>query len=459
MADERMSGLTPTQKDKEWYERTKEENRPLGSRAIDAAESLSWGLDGIVQSSATLRTLMQGAGLLGKKIEEGREYAEGVATGEANYGIDSFPAYPGAVRSPVGLVGEASNMLRQGSEFLRQGATEFAEDRAIPAIEQATGKQVDPRTADIYGAAVGAVPSVLTEEALTLGAGTAVRGLRSINRIGPPPPSLQVNLAGVNNFDSFIGPRMQQFEPPTVMELTLKDRENIPKGIKQGSAFKDPKFATQMRDFYQRRANIKERLQAAVDRKSKRVGKFKEEEYNTISTGPSRAPELNPEAYGDKKAFEKYKEQSEITPLTSSGKTRWQQQHHLFSKQESYQFVERMIELGDDDDVLSLFIMAEDMDAVMGGRLSNMLNMEDLPHSVFHGSRITDKRQLKSAEMRNLVENAKSTDELMRMFREYVTENVLPSKEEAKAFKIIGQRLLKADKFKNLEQIRDKMYR
>ena len=145
--------------------------------------------------------------------------------------------------------------------------------------------------------------------------------------------------------------------------------------------------------------------------------------------------------------------------MTRSGNVKWQQQHHLFSKQESYQFVERMIELGDDDDVLSLFIMAEDMDTAMGGRLSNMLNMEDLPHSVLHGSRITDKRQLQSAQMRNLVENAKSPDELMRMFRQYVTENVQPSKEEARAFKIIGQRLLKADKYKSLEQIRDKMYR
>ena len=127
--------------------------------------------------------------------------------------------------------------------------------------------------------------------------------------------------------------------------------------------------------------------------------------------------------------------------------------------QESYQFVERMIELGDDDDVLALFIMAEDMDAALGGRLSNILNMEDLPHSVLHGSRVTDRRQLQGYEMRNLVENAKSTDELMNMFREYITENVHPSKEEARALKIIGKRLMKANKYKYLEKIRDKMYR
>jgi hypothetical protein len=173
----------------------------------------------------------------------------------------------------------------------------------------------------------------------------------------------------------------------------------------------------------------------------------------------SRNPAADPEAYGSAKRFEQFKEQSEITPLTSTGNIKWQQQHHLFSKQESYQFVERMIELGDDDDVLALFIMAEDMDAVLGGRLSNMLNMEDLPHSVLHGSRRVDKRELQSAAMRNLVENAKSTDELMRMFRQYVTENVLPSKEEAKALKIIGKRLMAADKYEYLNEIRDKMYR
>jgi len=288
-----------------------------------------------------------------------------------------------------------------------------------------------------------------------------VEGAANLGRNLPPPPggAPQLAMTGVGDPQLTIRGGNVNLQPPTVNKLTLKDPANIPEGIKKGSALKDPIFAPQIRDFYQRRANIKERLQAAADRKSRRVGKLKEEGYNTISTGPSRAPELDPEAYGDKKAFEKFKEQSEITPLTPSGNVKWQQQHHMFSKQESYQFVERMIELGDDDDVLALFIMAEDMDAAMGGRLSNMLNMEDLPHSVLHGSRITDKRQLKSAEMRNLVENAKSTDELMRMFRKYVSENVLPSKEEAKALKIIGQRLLKANKYKYLDEIRDKMYR
>ena len=45
------------------------------------------------------------------------------------------------------------------------------------------------------------------------------------------------------------------------------------------------------------------------------------------------------------------------------------------------------------------------------------------------------------------------------MFKEYITDNVHPQKEEAKALKIIGQRLMKIEKFGEMEQIRDKMYR
>ena len=388
------------------------------------------------------------------KIEEGVGFVAGLpgikealnfAGGVVKFADQAFldPHRRASEEGEIGVSGALGTVIRAG-----EGIIDMATEGG-GIIAKSAG--VDPRIGQFVG-------GTAAETLLTAGAGTVGRKVvKAVDTLTPPGGGMALATTAAGPNVTFKSGSVNL--TPTVNKLTLKDPANIPEGIKKGSAFKDPKFAPQMKDFYQRRANIKERLQAAADRKSKRVGKLKEEGYNTISTGPSRAPELDPEAYGDKKAFEKFKEQSEITPLTPSGNVKWQQQHHMFSKQESYQFVERMIELGDDDDVLALFIMAEDMDAVMGGRLSNMLNMEDLPHSVFHGSRITDKRQLQSAAMRNLVENAKSPDELMRMFRKYVTENVQPSKEEAKAFKIIGQRLLKADKFGELEQIRDKMYR
>jgi len=238
-----------------------------------------------------------------------------------------------------------------------------------------------------------------------------------------------------------------------VAKLTLKDPENIPAGITKGSA-RSPEFAVQVQEYNQRRAAMKERLQSAASDKKRR--QYREEAYNEMSTGPSRDPQANPEAYGSRKTFQQFKEQSQVDPLTKMGNTNWKQQHHLFPKQESYQFVERMVELGDDDDVLALFIMAEDMDATLGGRLKNMLNMEDRPHSVLHSSRIKDGRQLKSIEMANLVENAKSTDELMRLFRQYITDNVLPSKDEAIAISKIGDRLLEMKKYRYLDELYDK---
>jgi len=238
-----------------------------------------------------------------------------------------------------------------------------------------------------------------------------------------------------------------------VAKLTLKDPENIPAGITKGSA-RSPEFAVQIQEYNQRRAAMKERLQSAASDKKRR--QYREEAYNEMSTGPSRDPKANPEAYGSRKTFQQFKEQSQVDPLTKFGNTNWKQQHHLFPKQESYQFVERMVELGDDDDVLALFIMAEDMDATLGGRLKNMLNMEDRPHSVLHSSRIKDGRQLKSIEMANLVENAKSTDELMRLFRQYITDNVLPSKDEAIAISKIGDRLLEMKKYRYLDELYDK---
>ena len=461
MADERMSGLQPTQEDREWYERTKEENRPLGSRAIDAAESFGWGLNGIVQSSATLRTLMQGVGFLGEKIEEGREALESVAAEEARYGTQA-PLYPGATQSAAGWLGDRSNDLRRGSEFLRQGATEFAEDRAIPAIEQATGQQVDPRAAGIYGEAVGAVPGILTEEAVTLGVGTAARGLRSINRVGPPP-QLNFALNGATNTQQFSRQVMDELTPPTAMQITMKNPDNIPAGIGQGSAA-SPEWAPQVKTFFDRREKLRQQYEDLFRRGSSKVGKKLKQIYNDVSSGMSRDPAGNPEAYrGDStsKKFDQYREVSEAEPIylegDNKGKVKYKQQHHLFSKQESHAFVERMIELGDDDDVLSLFIMAEDMDATMGGRLRNMLNMEDAPHNVSHQSRIFDGRELKSKDMKALVQQAKTTDELMELFRKYVTENVKPSMDEAKAL----EKLYKDLDFntKQLDLLRDKNMR
>lgn len=377
-----------------------------------------------------------------------------------NYGWQSKGSYNKLKNSSEFRAGHIA-LSRVGSSINRAVASGFSQ---LPEPIKDTAKDVAGKAVETYQSLPDPV-----QDTIEYGINTASAINEEVSRITNISPIItgEVLTAGTGKVAGKLIHKggtvsltyaAKRLDAPPAYALTLKNKANIPSGIKQGSAW-SPEWIAQTRDYYQRRANIKERLQAAVDRKSKNVVRYKDEMHNTVSTGQSRNPDLNPEAYGDAKRFDKFKEQSEVTPLTSLGNVKWQQQHHLFSKQESYQFVERMIELGDDDDVLAMFIMAEDMDAALGGRLSNMLNMEDLPHSVLHGSRITDKRQLQSTAMRNLVENAKSSDELMTIFRQYITDNVKPSKEEAKALKIIGQRLMKIDKFGEMEQIRDKMYR
>ena len=407
---------------------TTDENRPIGSKATLNGKDVFWsGQNYGWQSQESFNKLKEGPEFRAGHIALSRL---GTDINQAiGMGIDALP-------EPVKQTG--ADLIRQGVQTY-QSLPQGVRTGIGNVVETAANlnEEVSKRTN---------VSPIITGEALTAAATAGVGN--AVKRAA----------TGMNVVDTLTDATKLGTKTGVDYNLTLKLGENIPQGIKKGSAW-SPEWAAQTRDFYQRRANIRERLQAAADRKSKRVNSYKEEMYNTVSTGPSRNPDLNPEAYGDAKKFDKFKEQSKVTPLTPKGNVKWQQQHHLFSKQESYQFVERMIELGDDDDVLAMFIMAEDMDAALGGRLSNMLNMEDLPHSVLHGSRITDKRQLQSAAMRNLVENAKSSDELMNIFRQYITDNVQPSKEEAKALKIIGQRLMKIEKFGEMEQIRDKMYR
>lgn len=209
----------------------------------------------------------------------------------------------------------------------------------------------------------------------------------------------------------------KNIDAPPVQALTITDPDFIAAGVKQGIA-SEPGFAEWFQQWTARRNELQERMRnpegVTPKRQQANLKRARETAYNDVSTGPSRFTD-DPEAYGIKQ----YKE---------LGK----QQHHLFPKQESYQFVERMRAIGDDDDVINLFLYAEELDAAMGGRLSNMLNMSTQPHSKLHANRIKDGRQLQAMQMKNLVESAKTTDELMKLFDKYIVENIRPSKAEAK---------------------------
>lgn len=354
--------------------------------------------------------LKQGSGMV---VDAGKKYipeqVKSTALDVVRQGVQAYQGLPQNIRTGINntaeVVGTGINTFEQG----------------FNTVNEAVSKTTN-------------ISPIYTGHALTLGTDKASKAVKPLTKAG---------LTKVAN----------SLPAETAHALTIKNPDRIAGGIRQGSA-KSSQWKDAMREWGSRRAQLKEQLETAAY-EGKSTGKIIETAYNDVSTGPTRLLDNEP-AY----KVDKYKEQSVIQPLTKKGNTNWQQQHHLFPKQESYQFVERMAKLGDDDDVLNLFLYAEEMDAVMGGRLLNMLNMEDLPHSVLHSSRSRkiDGRQLQAIKMKNLVDNAKSTDELMDMFHDYIVNNIEVSKNQAYALNEISKRMNKKGQWKSLNILREKNF-
>ena len=296
------------------------------------------------------------------------------------------------------VIGDVS---RQISE-----ATTYLEDQAVQA-------GFDRRA----GTSAAMLVEEIASAGLAKGAGSVAKGISKL----PPPPRLSpVSVGGKVSLGATKPPTNIAPKGGPVNELTIKNPDRIARGVTQGSA-SGPDFGPAMQRWRMRRAELMEQMRnpsgSNLHRQKKNASKAKITAYNDVSTGPTTDPN-DVIAYGKQEFKQKGKDQ-----------------HHLFPKAESYAFVERMRKIGDDDDVLNLFLYAEELDATMGGRLSNMLNMtpggKGTPHKDLHDRRIADGRQLRGMGMMNKVNQAKSTDELMDMFDEYIKTNIRPSKKEA----------------------------
>lgn len=378
--------------------------------------------------------------------------------------LEQFRANTFGTAEPDSWEMQTSNLVQKAVDASPVGVAEqgaiilggnTAETVGLPrGVGEFVGGALAPGLAAPAPSAITRATRAGTKNSVKTAVKETAEGLKTIGDDLMPPPPAALATAGAT-------PRMQLNVSggkanltPQVMDLTIKDPALVASGIKKGSA-KSPEWIEQTRDFDRRRAAARERVASATGKSAKKNSISAM--YNEVSTGPTRKPGLAPA--GDPHAYtdEAFKRRSVIEKL-KDGSPKWKEQHHLFSKQESYQFVEKMIELGDDDDVLSMFLFAEDLDATMGGRLSNMLNMERKPHSLLHTSRKRkiDGRELKADEMQNLVNSAKTSTELMGLFNKYVTENVLVSIDEAKAFNEISNRMIRNNKYGFIQELYDK---
>jgi hypothetical protein len=412
---DQTSGLTPTSEDMAWYKRATDKpgiwlddlfdnNLPLGKRPIDALEKAGEVIGQTVASSATLRTAV---GAISSADRGLKQYAKEKLDAAGPYDINM---------DPLVAAGSLLSLVEDSSNFLREGATAFAEDRAIPAIEQLTGKEVDPRAAGLYGEAVGSIPGELA----AAGLGKGVKVLKNVDL--PPPSNLQPAFAGnVSNFPSPGGIDLQSLG---VNPITTEPRLRAP-GMVEGVA---QKYRGDLDARAAKLAEVAERQAAAVSTSAKR--RTKVQEVRARSTGPSIKGD-DPVAYGRRR----YLADDPLDPGTKM------EQHHLFTKAQSAPFIKKMDELiakgiADEDDLVNMFAWAEKLDATMGDRLSNLLNSPRIAH-VGEATSIHPELRRAGLEIRpklieGMVSEAKNATELMDLFNNFIITNVKPSQKLAK---------------------------
>ena len=378
-----------------------EDKLPLGKRPIDVLEKTGEIAGQVLASSPTLRAVGGVVNFVNTNLQSYAKQELDAGRGQLDPAV--------AIGSGLSLLGDASNVLRER-------ATAFAEDRAIPAIEQATGQKVDPRAAGLYGEAVGAIPG----EVAAAGLGKAVKVLKNVELPPPAMPRFQTVGASIR-LDSMPAARANL---TNINPITVDPRLRAP-GMVEGVA---EKYRGDLDARAAKLAEVAERQAAAVSTSAKR--RTKVQEVRARSTGPSIKGD-DPVAYGRRRYLAD-------DPLDPGSKM---DQHHLFTKGQSAPFIKKMDELiakgiADEDDLVNMFAWAEKLDATMGDRLSNLLNSPRIAH-VGEATSIHPELRRAGLEIRpklieGMVSEAKNATELMDLFNNFIITNVKPSQKLAR---------------------------
>lgn len=311
---------------------------------------------------------------------------------------------------------------------------------AAENIAAATGLPVtltDPTTiADIAmgGASLAAKPAVRTAVKETAEAAANIG--RNFPPTPPSTPQFAMAAAGGPQVSIRGGSASLQ---PTVNKLTVTER--IAEGVTQDIA-NIPQFADQLKRMDIRWAQSEKRLKRWVEdtgnsRRAKNIKKSRDVLKGKASTGPSRVENIADENWYTK-------DNKDFVDVINQAPQLGLERHHMFPKAESYIFVEHMRSLirqgiADRDDMVNLFLYAEDAGAVMGNRKANMLLMDKpTQHGPHHRMRektagalglVMEPANLQ--DLADVVKTATNANELMALFDEYLIKNIKPSKQDA----------------------------
>ena len=236
--------------------------------------------------------------------------------------------------------------------------------------------------------------------------------------------------------------RLMPAEP--VQALTITDPKFIAPGVKPGIA--------------QTPANIKAR--EMLDKSLGRLDKRRSEldamlESGEVVKGSSKFARLDKkireERYGEMSSFYnnldqdppayRKKTDKNVDPTNEAVVL---EQHHLAAKAQTQPFVEVMLEVGDPDDLVALHEYSRMLGVVMGNSRLNMLDAPGPIHRAALAKTETEKlgnihsafsaagMEPNNKFVRNLLKDAKTSDDVMRVFSQYAQEYLIPQQNIAK---------------------------
>ena len=345
---------------------------------------------------------------------------KGVAA-HLEYAADEADRSP---QTPTDALYWAVGNFNKSREEAIQNAGELA------ANTKFNGKGIDPRIGRFFA---GEAVDILVTAGV---GGLAKKVVKGIDNIPPPRSGLiPISSAGHVRLDT---KNWINQKGGNVLNLTVENKDLIAKGVEEGIS-QTGKFKIGLDKWKARR----EYLLGELKNPNKQSAKAQKVEKSKLANDMST---FNPDnevlGFWGKGPTAKY-----LKIAKESGAYPGQQAHHLFPKNESYAFIKRMAEIGDDDDLVNLFLYAEQLDAKMGGHFSNLLHMDPQPHigkSItvngkklepgLHLQRQADGREFKNKaaeQMAEFVNEAQTADELMYKFDDYLRNNILSSKSDA----------------------------
>ena len=256
------------------------------------------------------------------------------------------------------------------------------------------------------------------------------------------PPGMVPAMAGGAPMPSFNGGKVTL--NPQVMPLTITEPEFIAPGVREGIA-KTPanvQARGMLDEALERLNNRKRQLEADVQsgkiaykstRWKGKNKKIREERYGEMSSFYNQLDQ-DPPAFGV--TGEKHIDPTDITVKA--------EQHHLAAKAQTAPFIEAMLSVGDPDDLVALHEYSRMLGVVMGNSKKNMLDAPGPIHRAavaktakekagnIHSAFSVAGMEPNNAYVKRLLQNAKTADDIMRVFKKYADEFLIPQQSIAK---------------------------